>query len=94
MRNLLPAIGQAALHQGGSRNRRTFMVVSEAARADWLRRIRAEYIELPGMKLTESQVKRLWGLDTGTCRTLLDELVRSGFLKQTRTHRYVRASSY
>jgi DNA-binding IclR family transcriptional regulator len=70
------------------------MMASEVSKADWLRRIRAEYTELPGMVLTESQVKRLWGLDAGTCRTLLDELVRSGFLKRTRTQSYVRASNY
>jgi hypothetical protein len=70
------------------------MVISEVAKSDWLRRIRAEYTELPGMVLTESQVKRLWGLDGGTCRVLLDELVLSGFLKQTRTNGYVRAATY
>jgi hypothetical protein len=71
-----------------------FMMVSDATKSDWLRRIRAEYIELPGMALTESQVKRLWGLDAGTCRSLLDELVRCGFLRRTPTHGYVRASNY
>ena len=70
------------------------MVMNDVAKSDWLRRIRAEYLELPGVVLTESQVKRLWGLDGGTCRVLLDELVQAGFLKQTRTNGYVRASTY
>ena len=66
----------------------------DVPKSDWLRRIRAEYIELPGMVLTEPQVKRLWGLDARTCRALLDELVRSGFLKRTRTQGYARSSNY
>jgi hypothetical protein len=69
-------------------------MVSEVATTDWLRRIRAEYVELPGMMLTEAQFKRLWGLDASTCRAVLDELVRSGFLKQTPNHGYVRAGNY
>jgi hypothetical protein len=40
-------------------------------RLDWtdqiLRRIRAEFLEMPGMRLTFSQAKRLWGLDEQTC---------------------------
>ena len=70
------------------------MFANDVAKTDWLQRIRAEYMELPGMVLTEAQVKRLWGLDAGTCRTLLDELVRSGFLRRNRTHGYVRAHTY
>jgi hypothetical protein len=60
---------------------------------DWLRLIRAEYEEFPEMCLTKAQVRRLWGLDGSTCDTLLDELVKSGFLRQTRGDEYVRASN-
>ena len=67
------------------------MLVSAHAQSDWLKLIRAEYEELPGMCLTKAQVQRLWGLDSTTCDTLLDQLVKSGFLKQTRGSEFVRA---
>jgi hypothetical protein len=30
-------------------------------------RIRAEYAEMPGLKLTAAQAQRLWGLDRQSC---------------------------
>jgi hypothetical protein len=69
------------------------MLLSERATSDWLRLIRSEYMELPGMVLTQAQMQRLWGLDEVTCRQLLDELVNSGFLKCTRARAYLRANS-
>ena len=47
-------------------------------------RIRAEYIEMPGLSLTFWQAMRLWNLDERVCRAALDVLVQSGFLTQTR----------
>ncbi len=52
--------------------------------ADWLQLIRAEYLELPGLRLTKPQVKRLWGLDDVTSTALLSALVEVKFLKRTR----------
>jgi hypothetical protein len=69
------------------------MLLSDLANSDWLRLIRAEYLELPGMSLTKAQVQRLWGLNGTTCEALLDHLVKSGFLKQTRSREYVRAGN-
>ena len=40
-------------------------------RAQLLRRIKAEYIEMPGLRLTVAQAGRLWGLDTPACLDLL-----------------------
>jgi hypothetical protein len=37
------------------------MITSEPRMAEWLRLIRAEYAESPGMALTKPQVQRLWG---------------------------------
>jgi hypothetical protein len=68
-------------------------MVSDLVKSNWLRIIRAEYMELPGLVLTEPQVRRLWGLDPVTCDLLLDELVQSGFLKRTAAHGYARASN-
>jgi hypothetical protein len=70
------------------------MLAGDVAKVDWLQVIRAEYLEFPGMVLTEPQVRRLWGLDAATCTTVLTELVRSGFLKRTRSDSYARANNY
>jgi len=45
-----------------------------------LSRIRGEYLEMPGLRLTRPHAQRLWGLDEQTCRTLLDRLVDLKFL--------------
>jgi DNA-binding IclR family transcriptional regulator len=43
-------------------------------------RIRAEYLEMPGLRLTIPQAARLWNVDRETCLPLLASLVESGFL--------------
>ena len=43
-------------------------------------RIRAEYMDMPGMRLTPTQVQRLSGVDGSVCRLVLDDLVRAKFL--------------
>jgi len=40
-----------------------------------LQRVRAEYLEMPGLKLTAPQARRLWGLDCATCDAALAALV-------------------
>ena len=39
-----------------------------------LERIRAEYLEMPGMRLAPAQVERLSGVDRSVCRQVLDAL--------------------
>lgn len=70
------------------------MLAGNATTEDWIRLIRAEFLEFPGMVLTEPQVRRLWNLDAATCMTVLNELVRSGFLTRTRSYGYARARNY
>jgi hypothetical protein len=36
-----------------------------------LRRVQGEFLEMPGLRLTEAQARRLWGLDTAACDALL-----------------------
>jgi hypothetical protein len=48
-------------------------------------RIRSEFIEMPGLRLTMAQAVRLWGLDVPVCRDVIDVLVRSEFLRWTPT---------
>jgi hypothetical protein len=45
-----------------------------------LQRIRAEYLEMPGLTLKPEQVQRLCGVDRHVCETALATLVDSGFL--------------
>jgi hypothetical protein len=45
-----------------------------------LQRIRAEYLEMPGLTLTPGQVQRLCGLDGAACEQAIRELVETGFL--------------
>jgi hypothetical protein len=63
----------------------------DATLTDWLRLVRAEYLEIPDLRLTRDQVRQLWELDARTCETLLDELVGSQFLKRTHAGVYTLA---
>ncbi len=45
-----------------------------------LRRIRSEYLEMPGLCLTLKQAQRLWALDEETCREAIQLLVEAKFL--------------
>ena len=51
---------------------------------DTLRRVRAEFLEMPGLKLTVPQAQRLWGVDRTTCEAVIDELTETRFLARTR----------
>ena len=55
------------------------MLISDAL----LARIRGEYHEMPGLKLTFSQACRLWQLDSATCESVLRLLVSEGCLGRT-----------
>jgi hypothetical protein len=46
-------------------------------------RVRNEFIEMPGLRLTVRQAARLWGLDAPVCENVIDVLVRSAFLRWT-----------
>ena len=58
---------------------------------EWLRLIRGEYLEIPGLNLTQRQFERLWGFDTPTSGRLLEMLLASGFLRRARNGGYVRS---
>lgn len=59
-----------------------------------LRRIRAEYKEMPGLHITFRQAQRLWALEGSTCLRALEALVASNFLLRTTTGQYVRQDSH
>jgi hypothetical protein len=56
---------------------------STVATDHMLRRVRGEYLEMPGLRLTRRQAQRLWGLDEQTCARLLDSLTEANFLHRT-----------
>jgi hypothetical protein len=56
-------------------------------------RVRGEYSEMPGLRLTFAQACRLWQVDMSTCEMLLDQLVREGFLCRTDSGFYIAAAT-
>jgi len=45
-----------------------------------MRRVQGEFLEMPGLRLTAAQARRLWGLDAEAVDALLDALVHDKFL--------------
>ena len=60
---------------------------------DWLTLIEAEFREMPGLQLTECQMRRLWGLDDVTCTVIIDTLVAAGVLRETPKHQFTLAAA-
>jgi hypothetical protein len=46
-------------------------------------RIRGEFLEMPGLRLTIRQAARLWGLEPAACEHVIELLVQSAFLRWT-----------
>jgi hypothetical protein len=53
-------------------------------------RIEIEYIEMPDLKLTVPQLRRLCALPLDVCETAVAELVRTGFLRRTAEGTFLR----
>jgi hypothetical protein len=45
-------------------------------------RVRAEFLEMPGLQLTLSQAQRLWGLEPDVCAQVVDILVDRAILRR------------
>ena len=60
-------------------------------RAAVVRRIAAEFNEMPGLILSVQQASRLLGLDESACERILDGLERDGLLRRRRSGSYGRA---
>jgi len=60
--------------------------------APLLHRVRSEFLEMPGLRLTPAQAARLWALDRPTSDRVLDGLTSVGFLARTRNGAYLLAS--
>lgn len=57
---------------------------------DVFRRVQGEFLEMPGLRLTEPQARRLWNLDQKACESLLGALVEEKFLFRTRDGAFMR----
>ena len=55
-------------------------------------RVYAEYLEMPGLRLTLPQASRLWNTDVTVSQQVLELLVDRAFLQRSGVH-YVRADS-
>jgi hypothetical protein len=76
-----------AIADGGERGHRG----TDIDVRDWMNLIRAEYLEMPGLSLTEAQFERMWNLAPDFAEQLLQELQRVCFLRRTKKGTYVRA---
>ncbi len=56
-----------------------------------LRRVRGEFREMPGMRLTIEQASRLWTLDRDTCANIFHSLVATRFLEADANGRFRKA---
>jgi hypothetical protein len=59
---------------------------------DLMRRVRGEFLEMPGLRLTRAQAQRLWGLDQERCAEVLQTLVDTKFLHRRGDGTYARLS--
>jgi hypothetical protein len=57
-----------------------------------VRRVRAEFLEMPGLRVTVAQAARLWGLEATTCEAVIEALVHSHFLQRSTAGRVMRAA--
>ena len=57
------------------------------------RRVREEFQEMPGLRLTPAQARRLWGLEIEMCHAVIEALVASDFLRWTPAGSVTRAES-
>jgi hypothetical protein len=55
-------------------------------------RVRSEFLEMPGLRLTVAQASRLWALDRLTSERVLECLATAGFLWKGRDGAYLRTS--
>jgi hypothetical protein len=55
-------------------------------------RMRAEFKEMPGLKLTAAQATRLWQIDPGRSEELLNALVVDGLLRRSPDGAYLLSS--
>lgn len=61
---------------------------------DWLRLVKSEFAEMPGLHLSKRQAQRLWNLDQASAEMIFDALEAAKFLKRMPGDVYTRAETY
>jgi hypothetical protein len=56
-------------------------------------RIREEFREMPGLRLTPAQATRLWGMDQEACNQVIKQLVETAYLRWTESGAVTRTGS-
>jgi hypothetical protein len=57
--------------------------MTDSTLGDLLFLIRAEFLEIPGLQLTQQQIEHLWGIDYTMADAILRSLVEANFLTKT-----------
>jgi len=78
---------------GGTHEPCTVTLFKSASEDALLRRVRGEYREMPGMRLTIEQAMRLWNIDRRTCAAVFNSLIASHFLEMDGFGRFRKAHS-
>jgi hypothetical protein len=58
-----------------------------------VRRVRSEFLEMPGLRLTLAQAQRLWGLERELCERVVSALVGDAFLRHSANGTIIRDAS-
>ena len=58
---------------------------------DWVRVVRSEFAEMPGLHLSKRQAQRLWNLDAKSTDLIFSALEASHFLRRTANETWTRA---
>ena len=66
--------------------------MTDSTLADLLFLIRAEFLEIPRLQLTQSQIEHLWGIDSTMAGIILSSLVEAHFLTRTPLGMYTRTA--
>ena len=82
------AMGQVEATTGGRQDHCTVTLFRTSREDLLLRRVRGEFREMPGMRLTVDQAMRYWMIDRATCTSLFDSLVAAHFVELDATGRY------
>jgi hypothetical protein len=70
------------------------MIDSAPSVVPLIERLRLEYAELPSLRLTSAQIRRLCGVDDALlCESVLRAMVEIGFLAQNADGLYIRGRS-
>ena len=78
---------------GGTHEPCTVTLFKSASEDALLRRVRGEYREMPGMRLTIEQAMRLWNIDRQACASVFNSLIASHFLEMDGFGRFRKAHS-